>query len=141
MRLNSGVNRFLLFLFINLLSIAIGIPYALAQENNNTTSQCPPNAIYNPLDPNCDRNLNLGVIFNVILNIVPFIVVLIAVGFFAWGAIKIMIAGEDSNAREKGIETMRNAIIGLIAFFLIGMILWVVSLITGFDIASFILGN
>lgn len=141
MRLNSGVSRFLLFLFINLLSIAIGIPYALAQGNNNTTSQCPANAIYNPLDPNCNRNLNLGVIFNVILNIVPFIVVLIAVGFFAWGAIKIMIAGEDSNAREKGIETMRNSIIGLIAFFLIGMILWIVSLITGFDIASFILGN
>ncbi len=141
MKLNSALNRFLLFLFLNLLSFVISIRNVLAQGNNNTTNQCPANGIYNPLDPNCDRNLNLGVIFNVILNVVPFIVVLIAVGFFAWGAIKIMIAGEDSNAREKGIETMRNAIIGLIAFFFIGMILWVISLITGFNIASFILGN
>ncbi|MCX8034842.1 MAG: pilin [Candidatus Dojkabacteria bacterium] len=140
MRLSSGLNRFLLFLLINFLSFLIIIPDVLAQSNN-TTSQCPANAIYNPLDPNCDRNLNLGIIFNVILNVVPFIVVLIAVGFFAWGAIKIIIAGEDSNAREKGIETMRNAIIGLVAFFLIGMILWIVSLVTGSDIASFILGN
>lgn len=98
----------------------------------SVSAKCPDNVIPDPLDPDCTRNITVGGLIGNVVAFVPVMVTLIAIGVMIWGAIKIILA-EDADKRNEGIEVIKNAFIGLVAFGLIGLILFIITLLTGFD--------
>ncbi len=103
-------------------------------------AQCPDNVVPNPLDPECtlatnNRTITIGFLINRFIVFLPYIVTVLAVAAFAWGAIKIIMAG-DGEGREEGIKIMINAGIGLGLFFSIWLILFIISIVTGYDLLA-----
>lgn len=105
----------------------------ISAQNN-----CPDNVVPNPLDPNCQleqNQLSLGFIINRVVVFLPYIITFLIVAAIAYGAIKIVLAG-DTDKRDEGFKIIINAIIGAVIFSSLWLILFLISLITGFNLVS-----
>lgn len=98
---------------------------------------CPENVVPNPLDPNCElpagQTISVGFLINRFIVFLPYIVTLIGVACYAWGAIKIIMA-QDSDQKNDGVKILLYVTGGLGAFFSLWLLLFLVSLVTGFDL-------
>lgn len=104
--------------------------------NQVSYAACSDNVVPNPLDPDCSAQagtLTFGFLINRLVNFLPYIVTLIAVGSYVWGALKLMFA-QNEDGRNNAIKIFSYTTAGLIAFFSIWLILFIVSLITGVDL-------
>lgn len=125
-------------LFKVLTGIVLGISFLLIPAYSAPSlAVCPPNVVPNPLDPDCNApagGITVGFIVNRFIVFLPAIVVLAGIIGYSWGAFKVMLGGEDG--KEEGIKIWVRVTIGLVLFFSIWLILFLVSIITGFDLLA-----
>jgi hypothetical protein len=120
---------FYLVLFAQLLFI-----YFITEVN----AQCPDNVVPNPIDPDCSQSpITFGLLVTRIVGFVPYIVAIAAVASYVWGSIKVIMA-KDADGRQEGITIWINTTIGVSLFAGIWLVLFIVSVITGFDLLSFL---
>lgn len=96
------------------------------------------NLVPNPLNPNCDsqRNLTAGDLINRFIQIIPFVITLVAVAAIIRGAFKIMVA-DDAEKRQDGFKIVVNAAIGVALFYSIWFILFLIEYLTGASLINF----
>jgi len=124
----ENIKRFIAFGFLNLLIFAYSIQPSYAK--------CPDNVVPNPLDPNCEAQpgtLTFGFLINRFIVFLPYIVTLLAIGSYVWGAVKIILA-QDEDGKNKGVRILIYTTVGLGAFFSLWLILFIVSIVTGVDL-------
>ena len=132
MQIKNKINKLIIFTFVVTLALTFFSLFT------TVSAACAPNVVPNPLDPNCQldgNQLSLGYIINRFVVFLPYIVTFITVAVIAWGAIKIIIAG-DTDKRDEGLKIIMNAIIGAVIYASIWLILFMISLITGFNLVS-----
>jgi hypothetical protein len=101
------------------------------------SAQCPPNVVPNPLDPNCEAAaITPGTLVNRLIVFLPYLIVIVAAGGYGYGAWQIITGGEDG--KENGIKTWIRVTLGLVGFFSIGLALFILSIVTGFDLLGLI---
>lgn len=125
-----------IFKFLLLLVFALNFAF-IATNFNTVYAQCPPNVVPNPLDPDCraqGQGITIGFLINRFIVFLPAIIVLLGIVGYGWGAAKMILGGEDG--KEEAIKMWVQITIGLMAFFSMWLILFLVSIITGFDLLA-----
>jgi hypothetical protein len=96
---------FILTLFLNFTFLALSFSPVYAE--------CPSNVVPNPLDPNCDgAPITIGTIVNRFIVFLPYIIVIIAVIGYGYGAGVAILGGEEG--REKAIKIWVDVTFGLL---------------------------
>jgi len=75
---------------------------------------CPPGTIPNPLDPNCEggKNTTLGYLIGRVLPFIPVALGIVLLIMIIIGGLKVATAGDNEEAKKKGLSTITNALIG-----------------------------
>jgi hypothetical protein len=77
------------------------------------TTGCPPGTIPNPLDPNCEGDKNtLGYLIGRVLPFIPVALGIVLLIMIIIGGLKVATAGDNEEAKKKGLSTITNALIG-----------------------------
>lgn len=127
-------NKFIsfVFLFFNFLFFVFPV--------SDVYAKCPENVVPNFLDPNCEMgdSLTFGSLVNRFMSFVPTILVIIFFGVCLWAVIVLMTSGGDSDKVKQAINILIYAAIAIVLFASLGAILFLISIITGTDIFSWI---
>lgn len=124
------INLIFLFFYFSFFIFPVSEVYA----------KCPENVVPNFLDPNCEMSdsFTFGFLINRFMSFVPTILGLTFFGVFLWGVIVLMTSGGDSNKVKQATDIFTYASIALIVFASLGAILFLISIITGTNIFSWI---
>jgi hypothetical protein len=103
---------------------------------NKVSAQCI-NQVPTPLDPDCTGTQpTVGNLINRFVQVVPFVVTFLAIIAIVRAAIKI-INSADAEQRNEGFKALLNAAIGLVLFFSIWIILYLIEQFTGGELITF----
>lgn len=70
--------------------------------------------LVNPLDPNCKGTPSIGDIVSGFIPLIPILIGMILFAMIALGSIQVVVSGPSDDGKKKGIQTIQNAIIGVI---------------------------
>ena len=95
-------------------------------------AQCTDGRLPDPFHPDCNGNPpTIGDIISGFLPIIPVAVGMLLFGVLIWGAVQIFTSGPNDEGKKKGIQTIQNAITGvIILLFSVGIIV-LIEAITG----------